>query len=99
MNTFDKIEQCNTLATKLNISVAVRKAFDLPMEGAVKTQKVKPSGVLMNETHKHIVEVFLDNELQHTVSVPEFDTRMEKAINEVRGLSDKELANEINKGC
>jgi len=45
----------------------------------VTVQIIKPSGASMQETHRHIVHIRIDDELVTSLPLPEYNERMNKS--------------------
>jgi len=75
----DKAKEIEKLSKELCGSLSVRREFDLPMEGVVTVQIIKPSGASMQETHRHIVHIRIDDELVTSLPLPEYNERMNKS--------------------
>ncbi len=64
------------LSSGLQKQLKVRRVFDLPANGSLKIQKVKPSGSCMGDKHKHRVRILVDGKLVVDTNLPEYEYRM-----------------------
>ena len=79
MNTvIAKIEQANNLAKKMEVSAAIREAYNLKC-GTITVKKIKTSGATVDELRKHKVKIYSeDGKLLIEDSLPNFNRLVHK---------------------
>ena len=73
-----KLEQARNLAKKMEVSAAIRKAYNLKC-GTITVKKIKTSGATVNELRKHKVKIYAeDGTLLVEDSLPNFNRLVHK---------------------
>lgn len=74
-----KLDKAAKLVNTLNKSLIVHDYLGAGYGDTVKAQKVKPSGVLMNDTKNHKVRLLVNNVLAKTISLREYEDLFNQA--------------------
>ena len=74
MNSLQRLQaESKQLADRLFKQLAIRKAYNIPKGGTLMYKVIKPSGVLMSDTKRHIVKIYVDDALVATDTPANFN--------------------------